>query len=155
MTERFETRQWVPFPVEQVFAFFATPVNLPRLMPPEMRTRIDEARLKPAPDMPACSELLFRNVDGGSSAVAGVDSEILISFCPFTWSRKRVQWTAQITDFVWNKYFRNEQLRGPFAEFRHRHGMSTEVRYGRPGTLLSDDIQYVLPYGLLGRLGDG
>ena len=27
MTQRFESRQWVPFPVELVFAFFANPSN--------------------------------------------------------------------------------------------------------------------------------
>jgi hypothetical protein len=26
--------QWVPFPLERVFLFFADPRNLPRLMPP-------------------------------------------------------------------------------------------------------------------------
>jgi ligand-binding SRPBCC domain-containing protein len=154
MTERFETRLWVAFPVEQVFAFLAMPANLPRIMPPEMKTRIDETRLKAPPELPACSEQLFRNVDGGSSSAAGVDSEIEIGFCPFTWWSKRVKWTARITDFVWNSYFRDEQVRGPFAEFRHRHGITVETRYGRRGTLISDDIEYVLPYGFVGRFGD-
>ena len=131
------------------------PANLPRIMPPEMKTRIDEARLKAPPALPARSERLFRNIDGGSSAAAGVDSEIDISFRPFTWWSKRVKWTARITDFVWNSYFWDEQVRGPFAEFRHRHGITVEKRYGRPGTLISDDIEYVLPYGFVGRLGDG
>ena len=155
MTERFETRQWVPFPVEQVFAFFAMPANLPRLMPDQMKTRIDEARLTAPPELPASSEQLFRNIDGGISSAAGVGSEIQVSFSPFSWSKKRVNWTARVIDFEWNSYIRDEQVHGPFREFRHRHGITVESRYGRVGTLISDDIQYVMPYGLLGQLGDG
>ena len=29
MSQQFQTRQWLPFPVELVFAFFANPVNVP------------------------------------------------------------------------------------------------------------------------------
>jgi hypothetical protein len=38
MTQHLETQQWVPYPVELVFAFFANPANLPHLMP-RSRTR--------------------------------------------------------------------------------------------------------------------
>jgi ligand-binding SRPBCC domain-containing protein len=155
VTERFETRQWVPFPVEQVFAFFAVPANLPRLMPARMQTRIDAMRLTAPPELPATSEALFRNVDGGISSAAGAGSEIQVSFCPFSWSKKRVNWTAKVIDFEWNSYIRDEQVRGPFREFQHRHGITVESRYGRVGTLISDDIQYVMPYGFFGQLGDG
>ena len=52
MTGRFQTSQWLPFPVELVFAFFANPVNLPRLMPPRLETRIEDARIAPPPVRP-------------------------------------------------------------------------------------------------------
>jgi ligand-binding SRPBCC domain-containing protein len=155
MTERFETRQWVPFSVEQVFAFFAVPANLTRLMPAQMKMTIDATRLMAPPEVPASSEALFRNVEGGISSAAGEGSEIQVSFCPFSWSKKRVNWTARVIDFEWNSYIRDEQVRGPFREFRHRHGIAVETRYGRVGTLISDDIQYVMPYGVLGQFGDG
>ena len=121
----------------------------------QMKTRIDEARLTLPPELPASSEQLFRNIDGGISSAAGVGSEIQVSFSPFSWSKKRVNWTARVIDFEWNSYIRDEQVHGPFREFRHRHGITVESRYGRVGTLISDDIQYVMPYGLLGQLGDG
>ena len=51
--------------------------------------------------------------------------------------------------------FAMNRCAGLFREFRHRHGIAVETRYGRVGTLISDDIQYVMPYGVLGQLGDG
>ena len=33
MHHTFTSEQWLPYPVEPVFAFFANPENLPRLMP--------------------------------------------------------------------------------------------------------------------------
>src|SRR3954451_16784048 len=37
----FTSEQWVPFPLARVFAFFADPLNLPRLMPAWQDARID------------------------------------------------------------------------------------------------------------------
>ncbi len=59
---------------------------------------------------------------------------------------------TRITEFVWNSHFIDEQVRGPFSQFRHRHGIQAEMRDGVEGTLLSDEIEYVLPYGFIGRL---
>lgn len=42
----FTTDQWVPFPVDRVFAFFADPLNLPRLMPAWQDARIDSLELQ-------------------------------------------------------------------------------------------------------------
>lgn len=143
MTHRFEARQWIPFPVAQVFAFFANPHNLPLLMPPELKTRIEALRLQPPPSLPG---------QPGSLA-AGVGTEIVISFCPVPWLPLRVTWVARITQFVWESHFCDEQVRGPFQRFRHRHGMQPEDREGQPGTLVSDEIEFVLPFGWIGRLG--
>lgn len=124
-------------------------------MPPELKTRIDEARIEPAPDPPPGTERVFRSIGTQSNTAAGVGSEIEISFSPFTWTSKRIQWTARITDFAWNRYFYDEQIRGPFAAFRHRHGTTAQQLDGRAGTQVIDDIEYQLPYGPLGRIADG
>src|ERR1039458_305764 len=130
MTERFETRQWVPFPVELVFAFFANPANLPHLMPPRLKTRLEDARFKPPPARPVSPDPARRFL----SVAAGVGSEILISFVPIRWIPKRVSWMARITEFQWNSNLCDEQVRGPFSEFRHRHGIQAEMRDGQEGT---------------------
>lgn len=143
---RFEARQWVPFPVELVFAFFADPRNLPRLMPPALGTRIEELRLMPAQTEAASTKLI------ADSTASGEGSEIRISFRPVPFLPLRVRWLARITEFEWNSHFKDEQVRGPFATFRHRHGTLPETRNGKAGTLVTDAIDYSLPLGLLGRL---
>ena len=40
MMHRVQFEDWVPFPIERVFLFFANPENLPRLMPPVTDTRV-------------------------------------------------------------------------------------------------------------------
>jgi ligand-binding SRPBCC domain-containing protein len=149
MTQHFETRQWVPFPVELVFAFFANPANLPHLMPPQQKTRVEDARIQPPPVRPVAQDPARRFL----SVAAGVGTEVLISFVPTAWVPKRLSWMARITEFVWNSHFCDEQVRGPFTEFRHRHGIQAEMRDGVEGTLVADEIEYALPYGVLGQMG--
>ncbi len=150
MVQRFETDQWVPFPVELVFAFFANPSNLPHLIPPKQKARIEDLRLQPPPPRPAAADPSRRF----RSLAAGERSEILISFRPVRWI-PRVSWLARIVEFEWNSHFVDEQVRGPFKEFRHCHEVVAESRNGAEGTLVSDTIDYAVPGGALGRLGEG
>jgi len=151
MTQRLETRHWVPFPVELVFAFFANPSNLPHLMPPALQARIEDVRLLPPPPRPFAADPSRRFL----SVAAGSGSEILISFCPVKWAPQRVSWMARIVEFEWNSHFEDEQVRGPFASFRHRHGIAADVLNGIEGTLVTDAVEFALPLGILGRLAEG
>ena len=148
MSQRFESRQWVPFPVELVFAFFADPRNLPKLMTPRMETRIEDLRLASPPA--DASSMPLRIAEGFA---AGAGSEITVSFRPLGWMPKRASWLARIVAFEWNSYFCDEQVRGPFARFSHRHEMHAERQDGIEGTLVSDEIEYAMPFGILGLLG--
>jgi ligand-binding SRPBCC domain-containing protein len=149
MVKHFETRQWLPYPVELVFAFFANPSNLPHLMLPRQKTRIEDARLQPPPPRPVAADPARRFL----SVAAGVGTEILISFLPIAWVPRRVSWLGRITEFVWNSHFCDEQVRGPFTSFGHRHGIQAEMRDGIEGTLVSDEIEFGLPYGVIGLAG--
>jgi ligand-binding SRPBCC domain-containing protein len=151
MAQRFETRQWVPFPVELVFAFFANPSNLPHLMPPSQKVRVEDIRMQPPPPRPLAADpsRRFRSI------AAGIGSEILISFCPLGWVPQRVSWMARIVEFEWNRLFGDEQVRGPFKQFRHQHGVDVEFRDGVEGTLVTDAIDFALPGGPLGALAGG
>ena len=149
MTQHFETSQWVPYPVELVFAFFSNPANLPHLMPPELKTRIEDVRLTPPPPKPFSPDPTRRFL----GVSAGVGSEILITFQPLRWVPKRIGWTARITEFVWNSHFSDEQVTGPFASFHHRHGIEPQTRDGSEGTLVSDKIDFAMPFGPLGNFG--
>lgn len=150
MNERLVTCQWVPFTVDVVFAFFANPHNLPSLMPAKMKTNVDAVRWVAAPPSP---------ISAGSKWVApntaaGVGSEITVSFSPAPYVPMRLRWVAKITEFVWHSHFCDEQVRGPFERFRHRHGIQSEIQSGRVGTLLTDEIEYALPFGSIGQLWD-
>jgi ligand-binding SRPBCC domain-containing protein len=63
-------------------------------------------------------------------------------------------WLARITEFVWNSHFCDEQLKGPFRTWKHRHGIVTETRDGVRGSLVTDDLEYSAPLGPLGSLGN-
>jgi len=145
----FHAEQWLPVPVEDAFAFFADPENLPRLMPPWQQARIEEARIIPPPP----SETSGYN----SSSLAGVGTLLTLSFLPFPFSPVRLRWQAEIDSFAWNQRFSDTQLRGPFAHWHHTHTLTSEARANEAGvsvsgTLLQDDVQYELPLGRLGKL---
>lgn len=151
MRQRFATSQWVSYPVEIVFAFFANPDNLPLLSPEALKMRIERLDLVQAP---APHEI------GGHSGVqtelaAGAGTEMKLSFQPTPFIPMRVSWVARIAEFLWFDHFCDEQVRGPFAFFRHRHGVRREMQQGRAGTRLTDDVEFELPFGAIGRLGGG
>jgi ligand-binding SRPBCC domain-containing protein len=151
MTQRFETSQWVPYPVELVFAFFSNSANLPHLVPPELKTRIEDARLIPPPARPLHPDPARRF----SGVAAGVGSEILVTICPLRWVPRRIGFTVRITEFAWNSHFSDEQITGPFASFHHRHGIQPKTLDGIDGTFVSDAIEFELPFGRLGGLAAG
>ena len=62
---------------------------------------------------------------------------------------------ARIVEFGWNSHFVDEQVRGPFRQFRHRHRVGSEAREGVEGTLVVDVIEYESPAGAVGWLADG
>lgn len=146
MLPRFQTEQWLPYPVEHVFAFFADPRNLPRLMPGWQRTHIEAITLIPPPE----------SRSGDTGVVAGSGTRLTLSFRPFPYSPLRLSWEALIEDFIGDHSFCDVQLRGPFRFWRHCHTVEAAASPldGSPGTLLRDDVTYELPLGPLSALVD-
>jgi len=138
-----EFEQWVPFPLELIFAFFSNPENLPRIMPPSSGTRLIQVNRTPAPPG-------LRN----SEEAAGVGSRIITSFrvVPFLPIRKR--WIARITEFEWNRYFADVQDEGPFQSWHHRHEFADSPQDGRAGTLVRDVIDYEVGFGFIGSIAN-
>ena len=145
MHTTFQAEQWVPYPVEMVFAFFADPENLPRLMPAWQDARIEQAHFRPPPVHP-----------GGPrypGIAAGDGTRLTLSFRPFPGSPVRVSWEAAIAHFVWNEQFCDTQVRGPFRFWHHCHKVSPLTRDdGAPGTLLRDEVEFELPFDPFSRL---
>jgi len=153
MPETLSTSQWTPHPVELVFAFFANPGNLPHLMPKWQQARVESSRLVAPPPRPVAPDPALRF----QSPAAGAGSEMAISFRPVPYLPLRLGWLARITEFVWNSHFSDVQVKGPFATWHHRHGISAETRPGDDGapisgTLITDQVEYTLPLGPLGSI---
>jgi ligand-binding SRPBCC domain-containing protein len=143
MRHNFQTEQWLPYPRERVFAFFADPANLPPLMPCWQHARVEEAEYVPPPVLSTTT-----------SFAAGEGSRITISFRPIPFFPLRLKWEAHIAEFRWNDFFCDEQRRGPFKYFRHCHRTREETREGIAGTVVTDAVEYELPLGLLGELAN-
>ncbi len=150
MRHHFRSEQWLSYPVETVFLFFSDPENLPRLMPPWQQARIEEATFAPPPKRPADSrEPLERRT------VAGPGTSMTLSFKPFPYAPFRLPWDATIDEFVWNDHFCDSQgKRGPFAFWHHCHFISAALRDDREGALVRDEVEYEMPLGPLGEVGN-
>ncbi len=148
MRHHYIARQWVPYGLSEVFAFFANPQNLAPLMPAWQKVEMDGLRLVDPPPRPSTlSGPLPRTM------VAGAGTRMTIRFRPVPLVPIRLAWDAKITDFAWNDHFCDEQeRRGPFAYWKHCHHVEEETREGTPGTLITDELTYELPLGPLGEL---
>lgn len=145
MRHNLKMRQWVPYPVEAVFDFFANPANLPPLMPQWQRARIEEAELtRPLPFS------VQRKAAAGHAA--GKGSRIVLSFRPVPWVPLRLPWDARIDAFQWDDHFCDRQASGPFGYWLHCHRVEPVTRRDVQGTQVTDDVTYAFPLGPLGEL---
>jgi ligand-binding SRPBCC domain-containing protein len=149
MRHRLQAEQWLPFPIEDVFRFFSNPDNLPKLMPRWQHARLEKMQLVPPP----------QHDPDKAAGLAGAGSRILLSFRPFPLCPVRLRWEAQIAEFAWNQHFSDLQLKGPFANWLHRHSVQPSASNGPTGpgilgTLLHDEVTYEVPLGALGRVAN-
>ncbi|HEX6588450.1 MAG TPA: SRPBCC family protein [Longimicrobiales bacterium] len=116
-----EASMVVPLPIEQVFPFFAAAENLQRITPPSLRFSI----LSPLP------------VDMRRGAL--IDYRLRLMGIPFGWKTEITTWDPP-------REFVDEQLKGPYRVWRHRHRFRTVAG----GTGIEDRVEYALPFGPLG-----
>jgi ligand-binding SRPBCC domain-containing protein len=110
-------------PVARIFAFHELPDALSRLTPPWEMVRVVEA----AP-----------NLRVGSTAIIETRLFGLV----------RLRWIAEHTVYDPPRMFEDMQVNGPFKLWRHRHVVEPHEQ----GGVLRDEIEYVPPFGVLGRI---
>ncbi|MFC1565626.1 SRPBCC family protein [Candidatus Neomarinimicrobiota bacterium] len=121
-----EYNQFVPHPLDDVFAFFEKAENLEQLTPSNLKFKI----LTPTPINMTVGRL--------------IDYTIKIFGTNF-------HWRTMITDYNKNENFIDEQLKGPYAFWHHTHSLSKS----NGGTQIKDKVIYGLPFGIFGRLAHG
>ena len=107
--------QWVPQPVDRVFAFFADPLNLERITPPFLRFHV---RRRSTPDVREGTRFTY------TLQLHGV---------PVLWRTRIEEWQSP-------HRFVDVQLLGPYAAWRHTHRFATDGN----GTKLEDEVRYRL-----------
>ena len=115
--------QWIPAPLDEVFAFFSDAANLERITPRWVGFRI----LTPQPiEMAREARLEYVLRFGGIP----------------------VRWRTRVTEWTPPDGFVDVQERGPYPLWEHTHRF--EALGG--GVLMTDVVRYALPFGPLGRV---
>lgn len=121
---RFTANSVIHTTPEQLFAFHELPDAFLRLLAPSEKIRV----IQTSPSL---------NV--GSRTIV----EMRIAFVWVTFESLHTAYDPPHS-------FEDQQVRGPFRSWRHRHIVEPHV----DGATLIDDIEYTPPFGILGRLVD-
>lgn len=114
--------QFIPLPVAKVFPFFSDAKNLEILTPPWMHFRVVG---KTTPEIDEGTLINYR------LRVFGVG----------------LSWQSRIECWQPGRMFVDRQIVGPYRHWYHRH----TFRAVEGGTLMTDEVEYRLPLGRLGR----
>ncbi len=115
-----EAKEWLPLPLKAVHAFFSEAQNLEKITPPEIGFTI----LSPLPIVMQVGAL--------------IEYHVRLHGLPMRWSSKITGWNPPYD-------FTDEQVRGPYAVWRHTHAFREE----NGGTLLFDFVKYAVPFSWL------
>jgi uncharacterized protein (TIGR01777 family) len=116
----------LPFPAEEVYGWHLRPGAFERLIPPW-------EDLRPP------------------SRLEGIGEGSLVMFTLHR-GPVRLGWEARHRDFIEARQFVDEQVRGPFPSWVHKHGFRET---GEGACEVEDRIEYELPFGPVGRLLGG
>ncbi|MBT4223646.1 MAG: SRPBCC family protein [Opitutae bacterium] len=122
---KFKKEQWIGIDSEKIWEFFSDPNNLGKIMPPEMGIEV--------------KGIVAHRISAGQIIEYKVRVPIL----------GRKKWVTEIKE-ISKTSFTDIQKVGPYKSWEHKHTVKAE----REGTRLIDEIQYELPLGILGKIGN-
>jgi ligand-binding SRPBCC domain-containing protein len=120
-----EREQWLPKPIDEIFAFFSRPENLQRITP----AWLDFGMVETPEKLRVGSLIRYR----------------------LRWHGVPVRWTTEITEWNPPNGFVDRELSGPYALWNHEHRFAEQ----NGGTIMRDRVTYALPLGWIGRLAHG
>ncbi len=123
MTHTLKRTTHLPGDIADVFDFFGNPSNLETITPPWLGFRIT------------------------SSSDAEVREGTLLQYRLSLYGIP-LSWKSRIAEYEVNSHFADEQISGPYAHWYHRH----TFRQLADGVEMTDEVDYRLPFGPLGRL---
>ena len=123
MPYRLHRKTFLHGDIADVFEFFKNPRNLEAITPPWLGFRIVASS-----DAAVCQGTRIRY----RLSLAGIP----------------MSWESRITEYADESHFADEQVTGPYARWYHRH----TFRAVPGGVEMTDDVDYALPFGPLGRL---
>ena len=123
---RFKKKSIIKASAERVFEFHEAPDAFERLQPPWQKTEV----VQPPTSLEVGTRVILRAKVG-----------------PF-WQTM----VAEHVEYEPGKMFADRLVKGPFASWLHRHIVTPR---GENECVLTDDIEYELPLGALGRLFGG
>ncbi|GLC25319.1 TIGR01777 family oxidoreductase [Roseisolibacter agri] len=129
----------VPVPAADLFAWHERPGAFERLSPPWQRVRVVRTD--------------GRITDGARVELdVRVAPALLSALDPLVDLVVPARWVVEHRDHVPGRQFRDEQLEGPFAYWTHLHRVEPD---GPAASVLTDDVELALPFGVPGALVGG
>lgn len=116
-------RQWLPAPIQNVFAYVTDGANLPTLMPQKLRTQWQGQNT----EKPQQGSLLKWQL---------------------RWKGIPIGWQSQISEWRPVSEVASEMVQGPFRSFHHR----MHFERVRDGVILTDTLEYELPLRTIGEI---
>jgi ligand-binding SRPBCC domain-containing protein len=115
--------QWIACPIDEVFAFFSDAHNLEQITPPWLGFKIL------------------------SVSTDSIEEGTTIRYC-LRLHHLPIDWLTEICEWNPPYCFIDNQVKGPYKRWHHTHRF--EAHGNR--TKMMDEVQYSLPFGILGRI---
>lgn len=121
-----KSTQHLPITLEEAWDFFSSPNNLAKITPPDMGFIITS-------DKKDCEKMYAGQI---------------ITYIIKPMLGIPVKWMTEITHVKEGEYFIDEQRFGPYKLWHHRHSFKKTAT----GIEMHDEVNYVLPMGILGTI---
>ncbi|MDB5018015.1 MAG: hypothetical protein JWQ84_2847 [Mucilaginibacter sp.] len=123
-----KTEQTIPVSLADAWDFFSSPLNLAKITPKEM------------------TFVVTSDFNRDEKIYAGM----IITYKVSPVFGIKMNWMTEITHVKDSEYFVDEQRFGPYALWHHQH----HFKAIKGGVLMTDILNYAIPYGIIGRLGN-